>query len=172
METVRGHGYFGPEEIRVWHEPWDLKPGQQEEMRYFPRWVEHAKEADSTGHGGGDFFTELKFAEAIRTGKQPYLNACRGITMSNVGILAWRSAHQDGKFIEIPDIRDEKVQQELLKDRLSPFVNPFPGEEDNEQLPENMCCKREFTPEIIKIAREQWARQGYTESEIDELLRQ
>lgn len=51
-------------------------------------------------------------------------------------------------------------------------MNPFPGEEDNEQLPENMCCKREFTPEIIKIAREQWARQGYTESEIDELLRQ
>ena len=85
---------------------------------------------------------------------------------------AFSGAHQDGKFIEIPDIRDEKVQQELLKDRLSPFVNPFPGEEDNEQLPENMCCKREFTPEIIKIAREQWARQGYTESEIDELLRQ
>ena len=172
MECVRGHGYFGPEEVRVWHEPWDLKPGQQEEVKYFPRWVEHAEEANKTGHGGGDFFVELKFAEAIRTGVQPYLDTYHGITMSNVGILAWRSAHQDGKFIEIPDIRDEKVQQELLKDRLSPFVNPFPGEEDNEQLPENMCCKREFTPEIIKIAREQWARQGYTESEIDELLRQ
>ncbi len=167
METVRGHGYFGPEEIRVWHEPWDLKPGQQEEMRYFPRWVEHAKEADSTGHGGGDFFTELKFAEAIRTGKQPYLNAYRGITMSNVGILAWRSAMRGGEFLPVPDLKDDSARAEMLRDRLCPYT----GVEDTILMPENERCVREFTPEIIAAARVAWKKAGYTDSEIDELLK-
>ena len=168
METVRGHGYFGPEEVRVWHEPWDLKPGQQEEVKYFPRWVEHAEKADKTGHGGGDFFVELKFAEAIRTGVQPYLNAYRGITMSNVGILAWRSAMEGGRFIDIPDIRDEKVQEELLKDRLC----PFPDVENSVLMPDEMLARREFTPEITEIARRNWAKHGYTPVEIEELLNQ
>ena len=170
MEAGRGHGYFGPETVRVWHEPWDLKGDQVEEKVYYPNWAEHAEEANKTGHGGGDFFVELNFAEAIRTGKQPYLDAFHGITMTNVGILSWRSAHQGGKFIEIPDLRDPAAQEEMLKDRLTPFPVDMGG---NELMPEYMLNPRKFdTPDMIERARKAWARQGYTEEQIDVLLKE
>lgn len=167
MEAGRGHGYFGPETVRVWHEPWDLKPGQVEEKVYFPNWAEHAEEARKTGHGGGDFFVELNFAEAIRTGKQPYLDAYHGIMMTNVGILAWRSAHQNGKFLDVPDLRDPAAQAEMLKDRLT----PIPGVVDGVMMSEDMLSQRKFDdPQIIAMARKAWKKQGYTDEEIDRLL--
>ena len=48
----------------------------------------------------GDFFTSFHFAEAIRTGQQPFLDVHRGVCMSIVGILAWRSALQDSAPLE------------------------------------------------------------------------
>lgn len=171
MESSHGHGYFGPETVRVWHEPWDLKPGQVEEKVYWPNWVEHGDKADSTGHGGGDFFVELKFAEAIRTGVQPYLDAFHGITMTNVGILAWRSAHEGGRFVPVPDLRDPAAQEEMLKDRLSPFPAPLP-DMNWELMPESMLAPRKFTPNIAERARVNWKKHGYTDEEIEELLNQ
>lgn len=170
MECSRGRGYFGPETVRIWHEPWDLKPGQLEEQVYFPNWVEHAEEANRTGHGGGDFFVELAFADAIRSGIPPYLDAFHGITMTNVGILAWQSAHQNGAFLEVPDLRTPEGQEKLLKDRRSPFPSPFADEDNIELLPEEMLNPREFTPKIIEVAKRNWKRHGYTDEEIEALL--
>ena len=167
MEAGRGQGYFGPETVRVWHEPWTLKEGQEAEKVYFPDWAEHAEEAKATGHGGGDFFVELNFAEAIRTGKQPYLDAYHGIMMTNVGIYAWRSANQGGKWIDIPDLKDPAAQAEMLKDRLT----PFPGVEGGVLMEESMLARRKFdTPEMIALARESWKRQGYTDEEVEALF--
>ncbi len=167
MEAGRGQGYFGPETVRVWHEPWTLKEGQEAEKVYFPDWAEHAEEAKATGHGGGDFFVELNFAEAIRTGKQPYLDAYHGIMMTNVGIYAWRSANQGGKWIDIPDLKDPAAQEEMLKDRLT----PFPGVEGGVLMEESMLARRKFdTPEMIALARESWKRQGYTDEEVEALF--
>ena len=167
MEAGRGQGYFGPETVRVWHEPWTLKEGQEAEKVYFPDWAEHAEEAKAAGHGGGDFFVELNFAEAIRTGKQPYLDAYHGIMMTNVGIYAWRSANQGGKWIDIPDLKDPAAQEEMLKDRLT----PFPGVEGGVLMEESMLARRKFdTPEMIALARESWKRQGYTDEEVEALF--
>lgn len=166
MESGRGHGYFGPETVRVWHEEWDLKQGQVAEKSYVPNWPEHAKEADKTGHGGGDFFVELDFAKAIRTGSEPYLNAYRGIMMSNVGIYAWRSALQNGAWLPVPDLLDPAMQEEMLKDRLS----PFPEVEGAEFMPPQMRSITEFTPQIQEICRREWKKQGYTEEEVEQLL--
>jgi len=167
MEAGRGHGYFGPETVRVWHEPWDLKPGQVEEKVYFPNWADHAEQARKTGHGGGDFFVELNFADAIRTGRQPYLDAYHGIMMTNVGILAWRSIHENGRFIDVPDLRDPAAQEAMLKDRLSPFPDLVGGV----LMPEEMLTPRRFdNPEIIEMARKNWKRHGYTDEEIEKLL--
>ena len=168
MESGRGHGYFGPETVRVWHEPWDLKPGQVEEKEYFPNWPSHSREANQTGHGGGDFFVELTFAQSIRTGVQPYLNAYNGVTMSNVGILAWRSAHQNGQFVKIPDLKTADGRAQMLADRLCPFE----GVPNSELMPPEMRCPVVFTPELQKIARINWKRHGYTDDEIEELLNQ
>lgn len=168
MEAGRGHGYFGPETVRVWHEPWDLKGDQVEEKVYYPNWAEHAKEASETGHGGGDFFVELNFAEAIRTGKQPYLDAYHGIMMTNVGILAWRSAHQNGAFVDVPDLRDPASQEEMLKDHLVPFLDV----ENGVLMDKDMLCPRDYsTPLMQEMARKNWKKHGYTDEEIDELLK-
>lgn len=168
MEAGKGHGYFGPETVRIWHEPWELKAGQVEEMVYYPGWPDHGKEADLAGHGGADFFVELNFAKALRTGELPYLDAYHGIMMTNVGIYAWKSAHQNGAWIEIPDLKDEKAQEEMLKDHDC----PFPDVDDSVLMSADMRYEREFTPRIRDMARQEWKKLGYTDAEIEALLDQ
>ena len=168
MESTRDHGYFGSQQVRVWHEPWNLKTDQVEEQVYYPNWPTHGAKANQTGHGGGDFFVELTFAESIRNGNQPYLNAYNGVTMSNVGILAWRSVHQNGDFIKIPDLKSEEGRRAMSGDRLCPFE----GVPDSELMPLEMRCPVIFTPELKEIARVNWKRHGYTDAEIEELFEQ
>ena len=102
MEITRGPGYFGSAQIRVWHEEWDVAPGELRERTYVPDWPEHGDLAREAGHGGGDFWTNFEFANAIRSGEQPFLDVYRGVAMSSVGILAWKSALQDGVPFEMP----------------------------------------------------------------------
>lgn len=166
METVHGPGYFGPETIRVWHEPWDVKEGQHEDMTYLPAWPSNAKEAEKSGHGGGDFFVEKAFAHALRTGEEPFLNAYRGIMASNVGIIAWKSAHNNGVFMDVPDVRDEKNHVQMLEDNWTPFDNV----ENSRLYPPAMLWRRVIRPEQHDIAREEWRKLGYTDVEINEML--
>ena len=166
METSRGHGYFGPETVRVWHEPWDLGGGRSPERVYVPRWPSHEAEANSTGHGGGDFFVALAFADAIKSGTPPYLDAYRGVTMSNVGILAWRSAHANGAFVRVPDLKNKTDCDAMLADRLCPFA----GVENSVLMPPEMLAKRTFTPEWTAAAKKIWKEIGYNDAEIEEML--
>ena len=89
MESCR-HGNQG--RLRIWREPWEKREGEPVETVYKPDFPVHHAQAVRTGHGGGDFFTNHYFAEAIRTGEQPYLNVYRGIDMTICGIQGWRSA--------------------------------------------------------------------------------
>ena len=167
MESVHGHGYFGPETLRVWHEPWLKKGDQCDDKTYLPNWPGNAEQAEHAGHGGGDFYVELKFAEAIRTGKQPDLDAYHGILASNCGIIGWKSAHQNGAFLPVPDLNDPEACEKMLEDNFTPFEDV----ENSRQYPESMRYPVTIDPEIIPIAREEWAKQGYTEAEIDQLLK-
>lgn len=167
MESVHGHGYFGPETIRVWHEPWELQEGQIEDRTYLPPWPSDADLAEKCGHGGGDFFVEKAWAEAIRTGKQPFMNAYRGIMCSNVGIMAWKSAHNHGAFMKIPDLKDEASCKEMLEDNWTPFE----GVENSRLYPPEMRWQRVITPDQYDLAREEWKKLGYTDAEVDEMLK-
>ena len=40
-------------------------------------------------------------------GTPPFLDVYRGVAMSSVGILAWKSALEDGRPFDVPDFRDE-----------------------------------------------------------------
>src|SRR5262249_443468 len=42
MEITRGPGYFGPGQLRIWHDEWDCPPGVPTERTYMPDWPEHA----------------------------------------------------------------------------------------------------------------------------------
>lgn len=121
MEITRGPGYFGPGQVRVWHDPWDLKPGELHERTYVPDWPEHADLARRAGHGGGDFWTNFEFSNAIRSGRPPFLDVYRGVAMSSVGILAWKSALADGAPFAMPDFRKEASRRTCENDHWSPF---------------------------------------------------
>ena len=121
MEITRGPGYFGPEQVRVWHEEWTLRAGEQAERVYTPEWPEHGDLAEQAGHGGGDFWTNFHFANAIRKGEQPYLDVYRGVAMSSVGILAWKSALADGAPFAVPDFHNEEARAAYAADHWSPW---------------------------------------------------
>lgn len=150
METVKGDGA----KVRVVHEPWNRPPGQPLERVYRAEFPEHGELARRAGHGGGDFWTNYHFAEAIRRGAQPYLDVYRGVTMSAVGILAWKSALADGAPQDIPDFRDEKARAAYEDDHWSPFPeHAGPG-----QPPSSIQGRIEPSEADLAFAREIWSR--------------
>ncbi|MFP4029354.1 MAG: Gfo/Idh/MocA family protein [Candidatus Brocadiia bacterium] len=165
---VRIHGNAGLMEnsrvmnknmLRVRREPFDKDEGEPVEKLYLPDFPEHHQEAVSAGHGGGDFFTNFHFAEAIRTGQQPYLNVYRAIDMSIAGVQAWRSALKDGAPVPVPDFREESVRQKYEDDQWS----PDPTRETGENVPTSIRGEIEPTGEAIKFSRSVWSQQGYDE---------
>jgi hypothetical protein len=103
------------------HDEWELKKGQKPEQIYYPQFPSWAKSASGSGHGGGDFFTNYYFADAIRKSKQPYLDVYRGVAMSVVGIMAWKSVLDYGNGYKLPDFRNEKSRKQWEKDNWSPL---------------------------------------------------
>jgi len=73
------------------------------------------------GHGGGDFFTNHYFAEAIRSGRQPYLDVYRGVAMSVVGILAWKSVLDRNSSYDVPDFSHESSRRKWEHDTWCPM---------------------------------------------------
>jgi hypothetical protein len=159
MEITRGPGYFGPGQVRVWHEEWDLRPGQVRDRVYTPEWPEHGELARQAGHGGGDFWTNFHFARAIRSGEPPYLDVYRGVAMSSVGILAWKSALEEGKPFEVPDFRCEESRRRWEGDQWS----PWPEHAGEGQPPPSILGWVQPSPEGVELARKIWAEIGYRE---------
>ncbi|OGK01791.1 MAG: hypothetical protein A2487_18510 [Candidatus Raymondbacteria bacterium RifOxyC12_full_50_8] len=158
MENVRSRGYWGNGKVRIVHEPYNLCPGEKGEIIYkpdFPAWAR--KKAADAGHGGGDFFTNHFFAEAIRTGKQPYLNVYRSTAMSAVAIQAWRSALDNGNNYPIPDFSSEKERKKYENDHWSPFYAKKP----RDQAPSNLANTRQWTPGMRKKAIAAWKKIGF-----------
>jgi hypothetical protein len=117
MENLR-HG--DRQMVRVRRESFDKAEDEPGEKIYKPKFpAEHAK-AMEAGHGGGDYFTSYYFAEAIRKNEQPYLNVYRGVSMSIVGISAYRSALQDGNTVNVPDFRKREEREKYAGDDWNP----------------------------------------------------
>ncbi len=150
METPRGL----PGKVRVVHEPWHRSSDQPLERIYQADFPSHGDLAARTGHGGGDFWTNFHFAQAIRRGEQPFLDVYRGVAMSAVGILGWKSALEMGAPQEIPDFRNEEVLTAFEADDWSPFP------EDRRPGQPLSSIEGEFEPtaEAIARAKEVWAK--------------
>jgi predicted dehydrogenase len=117
-EITRGPGYFGPEQVRVWHDPWDVPENTPTERVYVPSWPYHAEAASKAGHGGGDYWVDYHFAEAIRKNEQPFLDVYRGVAMSTACIMFHRSMQEGGKPFEIPDFKNKSKREIYKKDTL------------------------------------------------------
>jgi len=165
---VRIHGSQGQMEnlrwgdtsmVRLRREEWDKSPGEPHEKIYLPDFPEHHQEATRAGHGGGDFFMNYHFAEAIRRHEPPYLDVYRGVAMSIVGILAYRSALDDANTIVVPDFRDKAVRAQYADDDWSPDPTTH---REGDPWP-SVLGKITPSAEALAYAREVWRTVGYTE---------
>lgn len=155
METGRGPGYWGPGSVRVVHEEYDCKPGQPPERVCYPSFPDWAREATVAGHGGGDYFTNYYFAQAIRSGKQPYLNVYRGVAMSVVGILAWKSVLDNSASYAVPDFTREASRRAFAGDHWRPMESCSP-----DAPPVCSSGRREVIPIRLRQARRIWKKLG------------
>ncbi len=64
--------------------------------------------AAKTGHGGGDFWVLYYFARQILTGEPGPFDIYGAADVTIPGILAYRSACEDGKPYDVPDFRKKK----------------------------------------------------------------
>ena len=143
--------------LRVRREPFDKEEGEPVEKVYAPEFPQYHKQAMEAGHGGGDFFTTFHFAEAIRTGTQPYLDVYRAVTMSICGIQAYRSALDNGATVEVPDLREPGNQKKYECDNWS----PDPSRRGEGQPWPSIRGDLQPSAEALALAKEVWAEQGY-----------
>ncbi len=144
--------------VRVHHEPWMRQGNEPVDRTYRPDWPEHADLANKAGHGGGDFWTNFHFANAIRSGSQPYLDVYRATAMAAVSILGWRSCLEEGKPYRIPDLRKKSERKAFAADRWS----PFPEDAGPGQPPASLKGNLKPAPKVAAHARKLWKRMGYS----------
>ena len=115
-------------------------------------WEERLKKA-------GRDLNVATFARAIRTGAPPYLDVYRGVAMSIVGILAYRSALQDSNTVEVPDFRRPEVRAHYADDGW----NPDPARR-REGYPWPSILGDIVPPAAgLACARKVWSEMGYKE---------
>ncbi len=117
--------------VNVTYHHWCIPEGKQGSQTYAPTWHENGELAEKSGHGGGDFWTVYNFVNYIANDVEPFFNVYRGVCMSAVAILGWRSCLEDGKTYDIPDFRDKAARDAWRHDDLT----PFPDENGHVTLP-------------------------------------
>jgi hypothetical protein len=157
MENLREAGCHN--KLRVFHDHWQIKEGGQAELIYAPEFPIKDKNIAASGHGGGDYFTSLNFAEAIRKGKQPFLNVYRGIDMTTIGIQGWKSSLDNGNNYEIPDFRKESVRKKYENDHFSPY--PQDKNKAPNQPPPSITGFNEPGKKTKKEAEKHWKKLGF-----------
>jgi predicted dehydrogenase len=143
--------------VRIHHEDWLRKNGQPHDTTYSPDWPEHGDLACKAGHGGGDFWTNFHFANAIRARKQPYLDVYRGVAMCVTGVLAWKSALQEGVPFAMPDFKKESARKAHENDHWS----PWPDGTGDGKAPPSIHGHVKPGKKALAQAKKVWDRIGY-----------
>jgi hypothetical protein len=76
-------------------EPWKVPDYWQSDR--LPEAMRHA-----SGHGGSAAFLSAEFIDAIVADREPVIDVYEAIAMNAPGIVAHRSAMQDGALLEVP----------------------------------------------------------------------
>jgi predicted dehydrogenase len=163
---VRIHGHLGQMEslrhgntsmVRLRREQYHEKRTEPVEQIYLPSFPAEHAEAIKHGHGGGDYFMNYHFAEAIRRNEPPYLDVYRGVAMSVVGVLAYRSALNDSNPFEVPNFRDKKSRARYAADDWNP--NPLRRKKGNPWP--SIKGEIKITEMGLEYARKVWRSIGY-----------
>lgn len=103
-------GTLGSAELNVGHEL-QLRlggGGSSPKFAVVPKWDDLGELAAKTGHGGGDFWVLYYFARQIFTGEPAPFDIYSACDVTIPGILALRSALENGKPCDVPDFRQKK----------------------------------------------------------------
>ena len=131
----------------------DLEPYRS----YEAEWPEHGDLASEAGHGGGDFWVQYYFGEAIRNNEQPYLNVYRACAMSSIGILAWKSVLSGGQPFDVPNWADEEDRKKYENDNWTPFLKE--GDDPADHPPRAVAWKP--LPEAHDKTKAAWEDNDY-----------
>ena len=154
MENLR-HG--DRQMVYVRRSPFDTPEGEESVQTYKPEFPKQHSRALEAGHGGGDYFVIHNFAEAIRKNEQPYLDVYRGVAMSVVGILAYRSALQDSNTVDIPDFHNAEERKKYADDHW----NPDPAQRKEGYPWPSVMGDIKPPQEGLAYARKIWRGMGY-----------
>ncbi|MDD5727572.1 MAG: Gfo/Idh/MocA family oxidoreductase [Victivallales bacterium] len=89
-----------------WHDFREMVTLEATAAKYLaPEWLEHRREAERTGHGGGDYFVMRDFARSIREEIPCPIGIHEAMDMSLPGLLSQQSIKEDGRWLEVPDSR-------------------------------------------------------------------
>ena len=154
MENLR-HG--NTQMVRLQREQYHERKTDPVEQIYLPDWPRGHAAAARAGHGGGDYFMNYHFAQAIRRNEPPYLDVYRGVAMSCVGIQAYRSALDDSATVEVPDFRTEAAKRKYAADDWS----PDPAKRRPGQPPPSVLGDPKPSRQALAYARKVWRRHGY-----------
>ncbi len=92
-------------------------------IKYKPEFT--IKEAEGSGHGGGDFFTTHYFVRSLLGDEDAIKNSIdvyQAVDMCIPGILAFRSILEGGKAIEVPNLRLKSERDKYRNDTFCTFA--------------------------------------------------
>ncbi len=99
--------------------------GESPRIRIEPKGDELAELARAMGHGGGDFYVLYFFARQILTGEPAFFDVYRSTDCTIPGILAYRSAVENGRPYDVPDFRRKADRDKWRNDHFAqPHLNP------------------------------------------------
>ncbi len=106
-ESARAHG----ERNRIWLKSickgMEWMDIEQLEEEFLPQeWKQQAEIAMKTGHGGGDFFEVMDFADAINGERKCPIGIDEAMDMTLPGLISQQSIINNGAWIEVPDPRN------------------------------------------------------------------
>jgi len=133
--------------------------GDEKPRRYTAKFSRFQSEASKTQHWGADLFVLYEFVKAMRTGAKPDIDVYMALDMTLCGNLGWRSVLQGGKWIDIPDLRDEEVRKKWENDHYS----CKPGAPKQYLLPNHANTKTTMLPpdEVIERIRNRQEDEPY-----------
>ena len=145
--------------LRFIREQYHQKRTTPKTQIYLPDFPEHHDKAIKAGHGGGDFFTFYHFVKAIKTGNQPFFDVYRGVSVSIVGILAYRSALDNSNTLEVPDFRKKSIRKKYKDDHW----NPNPAQKKKGDPWPSVLGKITPTKQGIAYSKRNWKKAGFIE---------
>jgi hypothetical protein len=114
-ESDRWQTAWGVSDLHVYQEN---DPVAEFARTYRPRFPVEHRQATHAGHGGGDYFAVHHFLAALRNGTPPPIDVYRACDFTLPGILAYRSAMDNGAAITVPDFRVHQDRDRYRHDDL------------------------------------------------------